>query len=154
MEKSGAEGVFRGNFSARIDDKGRLKVPTAFKTRIESVYGTEVFVTSLSGDNVRIYPMPVWLEIEEKLSRVPTTHPSRTRFADRVNFYGQPGEMDKQGRISIHPRLRESASMTGAVDVFGQYNYLDVWNHERFLAKLTREPFTDEDALTLSGFGI
>ena len=154
MEKSGAEGVFRGNFSARIDDKGRLKIPTAFRTRMERTYGADVFVTSLSGDNVRIYPMPVWLEIEEKLSRVPTTHPSRTRFVDRVNFYGQPAEFDKQGRISIHPRLREAASMTGAVDVFGQYDHLEVWNHERFVERLERNPFTDDDALALSDLGI
>jgi DNA-binding transcriptional regulator/RsmH inhibitor MraZ len=40
------------------------------------------------------------------------------------------------------------------VDVFGQYNYLEVWNHERFVAKLQREPYTDEDATALAGFGI
>jgi hypothetical protein len=38
--------------------------------------------------------------------------------------------------------------------VLGQFNYLDVWNHDRFLSKLQREPYTDEDARTLSEFGI
>ena len=31
--------------------------------------------------------------------------------------------------------------MAGEVDVFGQYDYLDVWNHERFVAKLQRDPY-------------
>jgi DNA-binding transcriptional regulator/RsmH inhibitor MraZ len=44
--------------------------------------------------------------------------------------------------------------MSGDVDVLGQFNYLDVWNHERFLNKLQREQFTDEDARALSEFGI
>jgi hypothetical protein len=44
--------------------------------------------------------------------------------------------------------------MTGEVDVLGQHMYLDVWNHERFLAKLQRDPFSDEDARALSEFGI
>ena len=154
MDQSGVTEALRGNHSARIDDKGRLKVPNAFRALIHQQYGPQVFITSVSGDNVRIYPMTVWLDIEARLSRVPSTHPARLKFADRVNFYGQASELDKQGRLSIHPRLRDSAHMAGAVDVFGQYNYLDVWNHERFLAKLQREPFTDEDALTLSGFGI
>ena len=154
MDQSGPAEVLRGNHSARIDDKGRLKVPTAFKTIIQKHYGPRVFVTSLNGDHVRIYPMSIWLDIESKLARVPSTHPARAKFADRVNFYGQMSELDRQGRLIIHPHLRDSAHMVGAVDVFGKYTYIDVWNHERFLAKLEREPFTDDDAVTLSGFGI
>ena len=44
--------------------------------------------------------------------------------------------------------------LDGDVDVLGQFNYLDVWNHDRFLSKLQREPYTDDDARALSGFGI
>jgi MraZ protein len=146
--------VFRGNAPARIDDKGRLKVPNAFRSLLEATHGRDVFVTSLSGENVRLYPMPVWLEIEEKLGRMPTTHPSRMRFFDRVNYYGQAAELDVQGRVLIPTRLRDSATMIGDVDVLGQYNWLDVWNHERFLTKIQREPYTDDDARALSEFGI
>jgi MraZ protein len=85
---------------------------------------------------------------------MPSTHPARLRFLDRVNYFGQAAELDGQGRVLIHARLREGAGMQGEVDVFGQYNYLEVWNHERFLAKLQREPFTDDDARALSEFGI
>ncbi len=146
--------MLRGNYAARIDDKGRLKIPNAFRSLIEGQHGSEVFVTSLSGEYVRIYPMPVWLALEEKLGRIPSTHPARVKLFDRVNYYGQTAEFDNQGRVLIHPRLRESAGMQGEVDVFGQYNYLDVWNHERFVARLQREPFTDDDAKALSEFGI
>jgi len=146
--------VLRGNSPAKIDEKGRLKIPNSFRTFIQEQYGRELFVTSLNGDSVRIYPMPVWAEIEHKLARIPSTHPSRLRFLDRVNFFGQATELDGQGRVLIPPRLRESATMAGEVDVFGQYDYLEVWNHERFLAKLQREPFTDEDARALSDLGI
>jgi MraZ protein len=85
---------------------------------------------------------------------MPSSHPSRARFLDRVNYFGQVAELDGQGRVLIHQRLRESASMAGDVDVFGQYDYLEVWNHERFVSKLQREPFTDDDAKALSEFGI
>ena len=146
--------VFRGHEIARIDDKGRLKVPSVFRSFLESKYGREVFLTSLSGESVRVYPMPVWVELEEKLGRVPSTQPSKLRFLDRVNYYGQAVELDTQGRLLIPARLRETATMSGDVDVLGQYNYLDVWNHDRFLAKLQREPFTDDDARALSEFGI
>lgn len=146
--------MLRGNSPARIDDKGRLKIPNAFRAVIQEEHGREVFVTSLSGDSVRIYPMPVWLDIERKLAQAPSTHPARLKFLDRVNFYGQVAEFDLQGRVLIQPRVRESALMTGEVDVLGKYDFLEVWNHERFLTKLIREPFTDDDARALADYGI
>ena len=146
--------MFRGNAPARIDDKGRLKVPNAFRSALESKHGRELFLTSLTGEYVRIYPMPVWQQIEEKLGQMPSTHPARLRFLDRVNYFGQAGELDAQGRVIIPVRLRDAATMSGDVDVLGQYNYLDVWNHDRFLTKLQRDPYTDDDARSLSEFGI
>ena len=146
--------MFRGNEPARIDDKGRLKVPNAFRSLLESKYGRELFLTSVTGEYVRLYPMPVWLEVEQKLGAMPSTHPARLRFLDRVSYFGQLGELDSQGRVLIPLRLREAATMSGDVDVLGQVTYLDVWNHDRFVTKLQREPYTDDDARALSGFGI
>jgi MraZ protein len=154
VELSGPTGVLRGNAPAKIDDKGRLKVPNAFRAVIQKNHGAELFVTSLTGQSVRIYPMPVWLEIENRLGKVPSTHPARQRFLDRVNFFGQVAELDPQGRVLIQPRLREAAQMTGEVDVLGQQSFLEVWNHERLVARLSAEPFTDDDAKALSDFGI
>ncbi len=146
--------MFRGHESTRIDDKGRLKVPNVFRSLLEQKYGRDVFITSLTGAYVRLYPMPVWSDIEQKLGQMPTTHPSRLRFLDRINFFGQVGELDAQGRVLIPARLRDTAMMLGDVDVLGQFSYLEVWNHDRFMTKLQREPFTDDDARALSGFGI
>ena len=146
--------MLRGSTPARIDDKGRLKVPNAFRRLVEQKHGRELFLTSVTGEYVRIYPMPVWLEIEEKLAAMPSTHPSRQRFLDRINYFGSDGELDMQGRVIIPPRLREAATMNGEVDVLGQVNYLEVWNHDRLMAKMQRDPFTDDDARALSEFGI
>ena len=146
--------MLRGNYTARIDDKSRLKLPTAFRGLIEQEHGAHLYVTSVTGESVRIYPMPVWVSIEAKLARMPSSHPVRKRFFDRVSYFGQAAEFDGQGRVLIHPRLRESAGMVADVDVLGMYDFLEVWNHDRFLAKLQREPFTDDDARTLAESGI
>ena len=146
--------MIRGNLSAKIDDKGRLKIPSAFRVSIEKRHGSTLFITSVTGESVRVYPMPVWEAIEAKLAKVPNAHPSRLRFLDRGNYFGQFAEFDKQGRVSLQARLREAASMTGEVDVLGQYDYLEIWNHNRFVAKLERDPYTDDDARALAEFGI
>ena len=146
----------RGNYSVKIDEKGRLKIPALFRTAIQDRYGTQVYVTSRKdkGVVVNIYPMPVWEDMERKLATLPASLPELARYVDLVNYYGQPGEIDKQGRVSIHPLLRESAAMAGDVDVLGQLDHLDVWNHERFSTRMANEPFTDVDARKLSEFGI
>ena len=103
--------MFRGHEQARIDDKGRLKVPNVFRSLLESKYGRELFLTSLTGEYVRIYPMPVWTDLEEKLGQMPSTHPARLRFLDRVSFFGQVGELDTQGRLLIPAELRRELRM-------------------------------------------
>ena len=147
--------MLRGNHPARIDEKGRIKVPNGFRALIEQQYGSELFVTSVTGEYVRQYPMAVWLEVERRLAEVPSANPSRQRFLDRVNFFGQAATMDKQGRVVVPPLLRESASMTGEVSVLGLQNHLAVWNQKRLSERLfKKEPFTDDDGRVLSGFGI
>ena len=144
----------RGSAPAKVEDKGRLKIPTVFRGVIQDQHGPDVFVTSLTGDCVRIYPMPVWLEIERKLMQMPSTHPARMKFLDRVNYFGQASELDSQGRIVIPQHLRDSASIAGDVRVFGRIDYVEVWNEERFAQKLQRESWTDEDGLRIADHGI
>jgi MraZ protein len=144
----------RGSAPARVEDKGRLKIPTVFRGVIQDQHGPDVFVTSLTGDCVRIYPMPVWLETERKLLQIPSSHPARMKFLDRVNYFGVASELDSQGRIVVPQTLRESASMSGDVRVFGRIDYIEVWNEERFAQKLQREIWTDEDGLRMSEHGI
>ena len=146
--------MLRGNYAAKIDDKARLKIPNAFRALVEKTHGSELFVTSLTGESVRIYPMPIWLALEERLTRAPSTHPARNRFLDRVNYYGQTAEIDSQGRVVIHQRLRDSAGMSGEVDVLGAVDRLDIWNHDRLVAKMLSDPYTDDDAKALSEFGV
>jgi transcriptional regulator MraZ len=146
--------MLRGNAPATVDEKGRLKIPSTFRADIEESWGSDFYVTSLSGESVLIYPLPVWQEIEERLAKLPSLNPTKKKFLDRTNYYGQLASADKSGRILIPPLLRESAQMTGEVAVLGYLNYLDVWNHERFLGRMKEQPFTEEDHEVLGKLGI
>lgn len=146
--------MFRGSAPAKIDDKGRLKIPTDFRRLIEERYGPELFVTSVLGDSALIYPLPVWEEIEARLSAVPSTDRAKSRYLERVSYFGQQVRIDVQGRILMPQLLRERADMNGDVVVSGQLDHLVVWNHERFLSRLDEQPFTDDDFRALSERGI
>ena len=140
-------------FHSKVSE-GVVEITWSGGKLLDAHYDEFVFLTSLTGDSVRVYPMPVWLEIEQKLGAMPSTHPARLRFLERINYHGQPGELDSQGRVIVPYRLRESASMSGDVDVLGQVTWLDVWNHDRLLSKLQREPFSDDDARALAEYGV
>ena len=146
--------MLRGNAPATIDEKGRLKIPSIFRAGIDESWGSDFYVTSLTGESVLIYPLPIWQETEERLAKLPSLNPTKKKFLDRTNYYGQLASADKSGRILIPTVLRESARMTGEVAVLGYLNYLDVWNHERFLERLKDQPFTEEDHEVLGNLGI
>ena len=146
--------MLRGNYTARIDSKGRLKIPTAFRRQMEEQHGTEVYVTSLTGENVCIYPLPEWESIEQRLALLPSMELARRRFLDRTNYYGQEAIIDGQGRILIHPLLRKSAGVVGDVAVLGYLTYLEVWELERFQQRLLADPYTEEDEAAIARLGI
>lgn len=146
--------MFRGSAPAKIDDKGRLKVPTDFRRAIEERYGPELFVTSVEGESALLYPLPVWEEIEARLGSMASTDRVKARFLERVSYFGQQSRLDNQGRLLIPQILRESAGMSGEVVVSAHLDHLVVWNRDRFARRLEQQPFTDEDFRTLSERGI
>jgi MraZ protein len=146
--------MLRGNAPATIDDKGRLKIPTVFRAEIEVTWGSDFYVTSVTGDSVLVYPLPVWHEIEQKLAKLPSLNSPKKKFLNRTNFYGQLTAMDKSGRILIPTILRESARMTGEVAVLGNLSNLEIWNHERFIGSIKEDGFSDADMESLGLLGI
>jgi MraZ protein len=145
--------MLRGNIPAKVDEKGRLKIPAAFLEELKG-FGDQFYVTSETGDTARIYPMKVWEEIEAKLSRLSSHNRTKEKFLTWTNYYGQAVEIDGQGRILIPPVLREAALMKGDVDVNGHLNFLEVRNHDRSLENLKKSQLTEEDWKTLDDLGI
>ena len=138
----------RGNCPAKVDEKGRLKIPSVFLDELKE-YGNQFYITSTSGETARIYPMKVWSEIEDKLAQLPSTHVAKQKFLLRTSYFGQQAELDGQGRVLIPAVLREAAQAIGEVDVFGALNYLEVMNHTRVLDKLKNDPYTSADDAAL-----
>ena len=147
--------MLRGNYTARMDAKGRLKVPTLFRRYILHKYeSTDLYITSLTGDCVRIYPLSEWEAIEQRLNLLPSMDPARRKYLDRTNYYGHHSSMDLQGRILIHPLLRTSAAVFGDVAVLGYLTYLEIWELEQFQVRLLSDPYTAEDETAIARLGI
>jgi MraZ protein len=146
--------MFRGNHPTRVDEKGRLKIPAEFKRVIDEKYAQKFYITSLDGIVAQVYPFEEWERIEQKLASLSTFNPTKKKFLNRVNYYGQVVEMDGQGRLLVPQILRESAQIRGEVAVLGNLTYLEVRNLEAFRKEIDEQAFTDEDTKTLDELGI
>jgi MraZ protein len=146
--------MFRGNHPTRVDEKGRLKIPAEFKRVIDEKYGHQFYITSLDGKVAQVYPFEEWERIEQKLAALSNFNPTKKKFLDRTNYYGQQVEMDGQGRLLLPQLLRESGQIKGEVAVLGNLTYLVVRNLELFKKEIEEEKFTPEDEKTLDELGI
>lgn len=143
-----------GHSPAKIDEKGRLKVPADFRKVIEDKYGKECFITSTDGERALVYPLPVWFEFQARLAKVPSTSQAKQKLLERVNYFGQVGSLDTQGRITVPAVLRDVAGIADEVVVLGSQDHLIVWNEEKMKKRLSDQPMTEEDFKELELHGV
>lgn len=143
-----------GHSPAKIDEKGRLKVPSSFRKIIEERYGADCFITSMDGERALVYPLPVWFEFQSRLAKVPSASQAKAKLLERVNYFGQVSSMDPQGRVLVPAVLREVASIADDVVVLGSQDHLIVWNEDRMKKRLTDAPMTEEDFKELELHGV
>jgi MraZ protein len=121
---------------------------------IDEKYSTQFYITSLDGKVAQVYPFEEWERIEQKLAGLSTFNPTKKKFLDRVNYWGQAVELDGQGRLLMPQLLRESAEIKGEVAVSGNLTHLIVRNLEAYREEIEKHPFTAEDEKTLDDLGI
>ncbi|HTA43677.1 MAG TPA: hypothetical protein VK789_14585 [Bryobacteraceae bacterium] len=101
----------RGRFNGRLDDKARLKLPTAFAQHFNSLAERKLFLTSLDRHTASLYPIAEW-RVNEKFF---DSHHENPEAAEIILFNAQDlggdVEMDSQNRITFHPELRRELGL-------------------------------------------
>lgn len=120
--------MFRGNIPAKIDEKGRLKLPSDFKQLLDAASVTQFYITSVDGKQAEIWPLPEWEKREKRLLRSSTMNDAVEKYLNLTSYYGQQVEMDNQARVLLPQILRKSATLDAEVTVMGKINYLLVQN--------------------------
>ncbi len=139
---------FRGGFPATIDGKGRVKLPSKLREQLEEQYGREVYVCSFAPHELRIYPLGVWEDYEERLATKPDL-PAVLRHKERLS-YGQLIEVDDHGRILVPALLREMVDVGGEVVVSGRTTYITITRRERAASILKESAPSDEELEALA----
>lgn len=142
--------MFRGNHPAKVDEKGRLKLPSAFKQLVDAAHVTQFYVTSTDGRSAEIWPLPEWEKVEQQLAESSTLDDAVRKYLNLTSYYGQQVEMDNQARLLLPQILRNSARLDAEVTVFGMRTYLEVHNREAFEKKLPESELTAQDRSALA----
>lgn len=135
---------FRGSYELKVDDRGRLKIPSKYLSVLEEQYGKELYITSINGDRVFLYPLKVWEAIEQSIETIKVRAPEVEEYVSRTSFWGNESEVDSRGRVLVAPELRAASELNGNVRIIGKIDHMLIWNEDLFRAKSLQGEFTDE----------
>jgi len=128
----------RGIYDARVDAKGRLKLPSAFQKYLASLGDEQYFITTTNETTVYIYPLSEWKKNEAVLDN-PGNEEQVDLFA-AVKFvadkYGADATMDGEGRMLVPQKLREAFKIQDApVHLQCGDRVVEVLNEEEYNAR-------------------
>jgi MraZ protein len=139
---------FSGSPKAKLDDRGRLKMPAEFKSFLEKKYGpafNAFYITSREGTDAEIYPMPEWRKYEDRIFNIPKGVPLRKKLLDSNAFYGERVDMDPQGRLLMPEELRKKGMVNLDVKVSGERTLLRVKSLTSLRQSVESNPYDAQD---------
>ncbi len=132
--------MFKGTYPYKIDPKGRLPVPAAFR-RLLSEQGAAGVVVTLMDECLAVYAPAEWQRLEHQLLALPAFNKSARALTRHLASRAADCELDVQGRILLPPQLRQQAGLEREATIVGVLNRFEVWapaTWERFLRESER----------------
>jgi len=145
-----------GMYPARVDDKGRLKLPVGFQEYFAGLPEKKLFVTSLDRRIGQIYPIANWREAKKFLyGQTENSKPAR-RIAFNAQDLGADSEMDNQGRVLLPPEMRRELGIENqSVRLFHYKGRIEILSETIYQERKREAAGSSEaDLETLEGAGL
>jgi len=142
--------VFTGAHRVRVDEKGRLAIPAAFRKQLP-----EGSFVSVGQDRVlAIYPPELWEALATEL-RSPLLGPDQRALARTLYSLSDSFEPDAQGRITLSAESRRAAGIDvpSTAVVIGSGSRVEIWPEDRWnnYSEDAQERFTEFADRVISG---
>lgn len=125
--------MFRGIAEINLDPKGRIAIPAKHRDVLAGLcHGQMVVTVDLKDPCLRLYPLPVWQQIEQQLEQLPANDPSVRRIQRVLIGYASDVELDGSGRLLVPATLRKFAKLEKEVVLVGQGQKFELWNTENW----------------------
>lgn len=126
--------TFIGDHTCKVDSKGRILLPSAFKKHMPKVFQDRfVIKKDIFEKCLVLYPMNEW-ERQNKLIRSRINPYNKEHSAFLRNFYRGTAEivLDSNNRMLIPKRLLQFAEIQKEVILAGQYGKIEIWSRENY----------------------
>jgi MraZ protein len=129
--------MFLGTFQLKLDDKGRLSIPTRYRDILREKYplrpqqdDLEIILCYI-GPHISAYPRVEWDRLADALSEaiaLPGLHQDARNLEHML--FGNAAEcpIDSQGRVVIPPPLRTKGKLNSEITIVGHNRYFEVWD--------------------------
>lgn len=120
--------MFFGEYSYRVDEKGRLPLPPKFRRDMKEA----AILTRGTEKCIAVYPLAEWRRLAEALAAKTVTSTNLRKLNRAIFGSAFSASFDKQGRITIPGPLRVYAEITDAVVIVGANQYVELWNEDQW----------------------
>jgi MraZ protein len=131
--------MFIGEYTATIDDKGRISIPAKFRGQLKS----KIVVTRGLDNSLFLYTIEEWKKLAEKLASLPISTANTRAFSRLMLAGAMDCDIDKQGRVILPSYLKEFAKIHKKLVFAGLYNRIEIWSEDLWQAYKTQ---TEKDS--------
>ncbi len=119
--------MFCGQFTHKLDDKNRFKVPASLRTEL----GVEVYLIKAPDNGTRclyMYSKEGWNNLYEQFTKGDKHDEESRRISRKILSSVVYGEIDKGGRLTLDSGLKEIAGIENEVCVVGNLTHIELWS--------------------------
>ena len=140
------ENTFTGESNYTLDSKGRLNIPSKFRSALSPENDGNFVITKGMDRCVVAYPLVEWQSrVEAGLRELSSTSQQNRLFVRSVTRYATTVKLDGQGRIQLTPYLKDYARLDRDVRIIGVVNKIEIWNPDDLenIEEMSPEDFDD-----------
>ena len=134
--------MFLGTHMPRLDEKGRLILPAKYRDELS----TGLVITKGQERCLYVFPVPEFTRITEALRTAPVTAKGLRDYSRVFFASASDEELDKQGRVTIPPSLRDYAGLQRDCAVIGANTRLEIWDAANWASYLEQQEDAFSDA--------
>lgn len=122
-----------GTYECKIDAKGRLMLPGAFKKQLAAILQDGfVLKRAVFQKCLELYPIAEWNVLSAKVNKLNRFNKKNDEFIRRFNAGVKPVDVDSAGRILVSKDLGSFAKLEKSIVVNAAFNILEIWDKELY----------------------
>ena len=120
--------TFIGEYSYTVDTKGRINIPSKFRSSLSKENKNSLVVTRGMDKCVWIYPLVIWKSIEDELRKLSSLSSVNRSFIRNTVRHASISKLDKQGRIALNQNIMTFSNITKNALIIGMVNKIEIWD--------------------------